>query len=194
MTERCIEYPLSVYPASWDFLQWLVNVYITYGPINVKFIPGPKGGFRDDTMPRPLEAREAIFRHVMKPALQLLGMREGRGERVDPLPYTLTYAVQAARIGVQMPKWQIPQWAMDHAKAYLGDRKPLVITLREASYYPLRNSDAGAWTKFAAECGEDVIFVRDTAKADQPYYDFETCPRASKELLFPRRADGTGQG
>ena len=181
-------YDLGTCPASWDFLQWLINVEIERrksgsGSLQVDFEPGPKDGFRDDNLPRPLDQRKAILENVMRPALDLIGATECTSGHPFK-SYLPRYAVDAAKEGIEIPKWHIPHYATIDALAYLNGRKPITITLREASYFPDRNSNVEAWTKFAKTCGEDVIFIRDTAKADQPLDGFETCPRASKDLHF----------
>lgn len=187
-----LAYDLGRCPASWDFLQWLINADIArwemgYKQLGVCFIPGPKDGFRDDTGERPISARAEIFRNVMKPALALVNAKRvesGLSDKEFPNPYMVRNCVEYHNRGGTVPNFRIPEASMDEAAAYLDGRKPLVITLREASYCPARNSNLAAWTAFAKNCGEDVIFVRDTAKADEPLNGFEICPRASKELLF----------
>lgn len=175
------EYDLGQAPASWDFLQFLINAKIRLGSFNVAFRDGPVGGFRADSIKRSIPQRKAIFENVMIPALKLVGAEkvEAPGE---PIGYFQIDAVRAAHRGNPVPKWQIPADVLEECRAWLGDRRPLVITLREADYYPERNSNLDAWLAFA-ETVEDVIFVRDTAKADEPL-PFETCPRASKDFLF----------
>lgn len=178
---RVAEYDLGRAPASWDFLQFLINAKIKLGSFNVAFRKGPVDGFRADKTQRSLEQRKAILENVMKPALKLVGAEEidGKGEEIS---YFQIDAVQAANRGRAIPKWEIPENVLAECKDWLGDRKPIVITLREAEHYSERNSNLDAWLKFAATV-EDVIFVRDTAKADEPL-PFETCPRASKDFLF----------
>lgn len=173
---KCAVYDRTKCPDSWDFLQWLVNLRMAYPDLrNIKFIHG----YRNDGLARSPEQREAIFHNVMRPSLSLLGFEEGDGEEVEYVHYFIRNAVRAARAGVPVPKWQIPQWAMDGVAEALEGRKPIVITLREATYYPARNSNLEAWKQFARECGEDVIFVRDTAKANESLEGFETFPAAS---------------
>jgi hypothetical protein len=89
-----------------------------------------------------------------------------------------------AKSGIEIPTWLPPDDVMAEAAAYLKDRKPIVVTLREARYYPERNSNMVAWIEFARTCGNDVIFVRDTAFADTRLDGVEICSRAATDLLF----------
>lgn len=184
-----IVYDLGKCPASWDFLQFLINYKLAMAAqgiakFNVCFVPGPSEGFRSDSVARPTEARKAILNNVMRPALRLVGAEEVEYGEELPLHYLTRYAVQWAKNGVTIPHFDIPQEFTDEVERDYGKRKPLLITLREADYYPLRNSKLRDWKKFARRCGEDVIFVRDTAKADEPIEGYETCPRAAKDFLY----------
>jgi len=175
------EYDLGRAPATWDFLQFLINARLRFGKFDVSFQDGPADGFRKDGAPRSISQKRALFENVMLPALQLIG-----AEKVDKPGEGVSYfqidAVNAVNRGRPIPKWEIPASVLEECKQYLGERKPLVITLRETDYYPERNSNLLAWLEFASTV-DDVIFVRDTAKADEPL-PFETCPRASKDFLF----------
>src|SRR5262245_44766191 len=190
MNDWCVTYDLAACPASWDFLNWLMNVEIMRrdaggGPLEVRFAAGPRDGFRADNTPRTLDQSRAILDHVMRPAVRLIGAEEWKGEANQPSPgYTVRFAVDAARAGKDIPRWTAPATAMAEVASWLAGRSPIVITLRETSYFPERNSDLPAWIDFAKTCGEDVVFVRDTARADEPIAGFDTAPRASRELLF----------
>jgi hypothetical protein len=184
-----LTYDLGACPASWDFLQWLINVEIVRRvncrtSLGIHFRPGPRAGFRDDNMPRPIAQRRAILENVMRPGLSLVGATEtGTGE-TNIIPYTVRFAVDYSRSGGPVPFFNIPQTAIDEVNADLRGRSPLVITLREAAYIPERNSNLPVWIEFARSCGDDVIFVRDTAKADEPIEGFETSPKASRGLMY----------
>lgn len=61
----------------------------------------------------------------------------------------------------------------------------VTITLREASYWPTRNSNVEEWKKAALKImnhGYDVVFVRDTEKAEQTLDPFPINPAASIDL------------
>ncbi len=179
-------------------MPWLINTEVDRqrfggqrfggGRIHVRFKAGPKDGFRDDVLPRPLDAKQAIFQNVMRPALRLMNAVEQIGPfegRESPVSiYFPMHAVHAHCAGYKIPKWKVPPEIMEEMRYFLNDRKPVVITLRECSYWPTRNSNMEAWTGFAQNCGEDIIFVRDTAKAYEPMPGFETNARAAVELLW----------
>jgi hypothetical protein len=189
-------YDLDKCPASWDFLQWLVNAEIIHtnngaraGELKLAFKPGSKDGFRDDGLARPLDQRRAIFDNVMHPAIKMMEVTEvpydPNEQYFTDVPYLTRFTVDhCLNNGGDIPYFREPMAVVGEVKSYLNGRKPVVITLREASYYPSRNSNIEAWTAWARESGEDVIFVRDTAKADEPLPGFETCPRASQDLYF----------
>lgn len=62
-----------------------------------------------------------------------------------------------------------------------------MITLREADHWPLRNSNLEAWIKFAhylRNRGEDVVFIRDTKKADESIEGFPIWPEAATDLYL----------
>ena len=62
----CVVYDMAKAPASWDFLQFLINAKIIFGKsFDVLFREGPNEGFRSDGMPRTTEQRRAIFDNVI---------------------------------------------------------------------------------------------------------------------------------
>jgi hypothetical protein len=64
-------------------------------------------------------------------------------------------------------------------------RNYVTITLREAGYWPARNSRTGEWLRVARELESRncrVIVVRDTAFADEPLPGFRTAPWASVDV------------
>ena len=183
-------YDLSKAPASWDFLQWLINAEIVRADagseqLGVCFRDGPKDGFRDDALPRPLDQRQAIFENVMKPGVTLVGGKLVEEGEDSSIPYVTRFAVDhAVKNGGDIPYFRVPIAIVHEVLEDYKDRRPVIITLRESNYLTERNSNLEAWKEFARICGEDVIFVRDTVKADEPLDGFETCPRASKELWY----------
>lgn len=189
-----IAYDFRLYPASWDFVNWLIinetvrRKTANAGPMRVRFIAGTWAGFRTDKVPRPQSAKEAIFQHVMRPMLRLIDAEEDPGPFIGPhrppIKYLLRQLTKASRMGIPIPKWKVPDDIAAEMRDFLKGRKPVVITLRETDYWPTRNSRVDDWIAFAKTCKEDVIFVRDTAKADEPIQGFETSPRAARELLW----------
>ena len=149
------------------------------------------------------EYYDTMLANVMRPAMAMIGAVEevppinldgpsplsdlGRYVEYD---YHISNLVDAARAGFEIPKWQVPQWAIDEVDAYLHGLKPVVITLRETTAQPERNSQFEEWVKFALSISETipVLFVRDSAKANDPLpMGLPIYPRAA-ENAFVRAA------
>jgi hypothetical protein len=59
----------------------------------------------------------------------------------------------------------------DALRSRIGDRAPVVISLRESTFMPQRNSNIDAWVAFADKLDADrfaAVFVRDTERAFEP--------------------------
>lgn len=164
----------------YDFLVWLIDAEMQRqmegapAPLRVCFWFG-----RNGTDGLYLESQRQMFEHVVKPSLALVGAIEDP-EAVNGRAYTLRHLsriTEAAQIGHAVPKFRpVIPW---------GLRNYITITLREADHWSHRNSDIDAWMRFACDLeqrGERVIFVRDTAKANQSLGQFETYPSASLDL------------
>ncbi len=180
-------YNLGKHPASWDFLQWLVNAQIVNGggPLRIALKPGPRDGFRIDDHAQPLDQRRAILENVIRPTIAMAGGVEVDGvpgHRYRAIEYLACFTVRHFKGGGPLSYLRVPPH--EGVAEYLGGRRPVVVTLRETDYYPTRNSNIPAWTEWARGSGEDVVFVRDTAKADESLPGFETCPRASRDLHY----------
>lgn len=181
-------YRLDYEPASWDFMVWLIIIrmaadYFSADKLEVNFVGNVED--RPDDMSRPMNTRRSIYQNVIKPAICLVGATEVKtDEPGEHASYFMRIVVDHYKRGFTIPKFTIPQDYAEKVSDYLKGRQPVVVTLREADYYPERNSNHDAWKTWAAECGEDVIFVRDTCKADEPFDDFEICPQASRDVLF----------
>jgi len=127
--------------------------------------------------------RKQMLDGVMRPALKLLGGAEAdsiEGVRLHSHPYGPL--VRAYQEGVSIPKIEMP--------GVEQDPKLLTITLREAPYDQVRNSNVADWIQFGnnrREEGWRVVFVRDTAKADEHIDGFETAPDASRDLFARAR-------
>jgi hypothetical protein len=186
----CYVVPYS--PLCFDFICWLIDREMhrirekAPAPLKVGFFFGHDGKAGLDGDPFRIQMLE----HVVRPALRLIGAVE------DPAAiggqfkgvFVPRDIVTAARNGEAVPILK----ATPHTKAdmatWAANRvglRPVVITLRESGHWTHRNSDLETWIKFARYLqsqGEKVIFVRDTAKADEPIEDFVICPRASRDL------------
>jgi hypothetical protein len=184
-------YDLNTAPASWDFLPWLANATMAakqWGAdrVRVCFMPGQNFGFRDDKLPLDIEERSQMFDAVVRPALDLFGAVEDPTIEIGHAhSYMLAPVAHAARMGVAVPKIEPPAWAFSEVDKELKGREPVVITLREASHWPARNSNLEAWLDFAETLlndDEHVIIVRDTEYAVNKIRGFCTFPRASLDI------------
>lgn len=181
---------------SFDFMNWLAIAKMKMdesglpGPLKVAFWYGKiKETWKDDP------ARPGMLENVCKPALQFVGAVEDEaavtGRTYDQ--FLLRSVTQMANEGHEVPEFRATDEARKSVNAFLLSdfsrypRRPVVITLREAPHWPHRNSNLDEWLKFARYLqrnGEEVVFVRDTAKADQPIpdYEFDIYPEASRDL------------
>jgi len=174
----------------YDFLTWLIDAELhrimagAPAPLKVHFWYG-----RDGSYQMQFAALKQMFDNVIRPSLKLVGAIEHKDAehgRYYPNRH-LIEVTRAAQRGVKIPKFKAPDSYISEMRALLGDGKPPVtITLRESPHWPHRNSRSYDWLRFAQEIrsrGERVIFVRDTAKADDIIDSCETCPIASKDIL-----------
>jgi hypothetical protein len=178
------EYNLLTDPLNFDFLIWLVEaemIRVREGappPLRVHFanverLDGPSR-----------EKGRLFFENVHRPLLPLVGAVEVEtpgGWRKATL--TPSEIVAAARRGEKVPILRADANARAVVDGWLqGKKAPVTITLREATHWPARNSNVSAWLSFARclrDMGENVVFVRDTEKGNEPLEDFLTCPFAS---------------
>lgn len=184
-TDLSVDYDLGTCPASFDFLVWLANAdaqrrAMGCDKLRIRFLAGPKDGFRNDDLPGSAEFKRQMLENVIKPAVELMPGAEigGEGESGASVPYTTNFATLMAENGVMPGKFVAP--VVPEVDRFLNGRKPIVVTLRESSHWPGRNSNVGAWQKFAE--GRDVVFVRDTDNAAEPLPGCETFPLASTDL------------
>lgn len=183
-------YNLAADPISYDFLPWLVDAEMTRvregapAPLRICFSFG-----RDADTGFNTEYRREMLANVMYPLLGLIGAVEdpkaigGRNKQM----FALLDVVRAVRAGEQAPRFRASEGATRTIANYLSGAKegPVTITLREAEHWPHRNSNVEEWVRFAhwlEARGEQVVFVRDTAKAVLPLLGCATCPRASIDL------------
>jgi len=177
-----VVYNLANGPLGFDFLVWLVDAEMIRRRENA---PAPlKVGFwlgRDAEDRINRAERRLWLEKVFRPALALIGAVENETAihgHHKPV-FVPRDIVAAARRGETVPRF----------KSGLPPRHPgaVTITLREAAYWQNRNSDLDAWLKFAraiARRGEKVIVVRDTAKAAEPFHEFDIDPEASVDLTI----------
>ena len=193
--ENAACYDLEKQPASFDFVTWLIVAEMDRRrrgapkPLMVHFRHGSGDGFRVGDV-QNVEEKQRLLDHVMRPALALVGAVESE-KAADGYRYRYWYKAitQAHERGEDVPHlvppianvMQVANWLADHTAM-----RPIVITLREARYWPQRNSTLTNWIEFAKRRrkeGHAVVFVRDTDQAHRPMPDgFLTCPKASTDL------------
>ncbi len=199
-------------PPSHDFCVWLITAeamrryHETPGPLKVRFgLIEDQLGVLDFGMNSILSGHgdhcklsrayyETMLTGVLRPAMEMIGAVEepplhapfapAALEEYCDYDYHIHQLVDASREGHPIPRWQPPQWARDEVRAYLGDSRPVVITLREATVQPERNSQLEEWIAFALSIKNQhpVLFLRDTARADKPIPAFDIWPRASTNV------------
>jgi len=177
-------YNISTQASCFDFAPWLINAVMVQrregapAPIKIGFVSGPSGAILTFS-----DQQDVMFQKVLRPLLRLVGAIESEtakhGQHLQILGYGPITA--AARRGEDVPRFHSPialnrQWA----------QKPVVITLRECVHCPERNSSLKDWLWFAKHLesrGENVLFVRDSMKADEPL-QYRTYAPASKDILI----------
>lgn len=195
-----IAYNLASAPCSFDFLAWLQTQEMRRlkegapGPLKVAFSMGANQNF-DQCM--VTDQRRIMYEGVMRPLIKMFGGEEVTGH--DPAAlhaflqnsrwpenYTLNTAVELFNAGAPMPTVTATDDAVKAVEQFLaGQKQPVVITLRESTHWPHRNSNTKEWLKFAdylSGKGENVLFVRDTAMAKEPLGAYHTVPPCSVEL------------
>lgn len=208
-----VVYDLDVAPGSFDFMCSMLNienyrVECGYSRVKVNLKPGSKEGFRPvDVIDIGHDQKNQMLNHVVRPLLgmfameecgpiekpnALIGAIEGEAEGVVSFPYSPRPSVEHFRETGKLARYEASAEATAWARENFADR-PYVITLREAAYWPQRNSNIDAWLRFAETLDRRVIFLRDTAKAHEKITAYETCPEASidlnKRLALYRQAE-----
>ena len=190
--KSCWLYSVAQWTVGYDFFQWLLNVAVVHNreknpdPLKIYFYAGKDNNW-DNALNNPL--RKQMYDKVCNPMVPLLGAEfatEANGRYLDHTKaFTYIPVIDAYNDGIELPKFKAPDWAKQQIKEKFGDRHPIVITLRETNMHMYRNSNIPEWLKFAEwlkDQGEDVLFLRDTEKADEPMEGWETYSEASKEL------------
>lgn len=172
-------YPVTTAPLGFDFLIWLITSEMR----RIRFgAPGPlKVGFWLGKVPMDTPRQVSWLNNVFRPMLPLIGAVEdnravlGHNCKV----YLPSAIMEYADRGESLPelKSSLPPVYTD----------PYVtITLREATHWPHRNSDIPSWINFASYLeanGYKVIFIRDTAKAEESLGTYRTDSEAAKDLV-----------
>lgn len=186
-----VVYDLDKAPGSFDFLHSLFNVehfmdQEGYSRARVHFKAGSDQGFRPN---EPIHVSHAgktrMMNKVVRPLMQMFSIEEVADPGPDPKEFS--YSPQEAlyryrRLGY-MPQFTPNKEARRWARDKYGDHRPVVITLRECSYWPQRNSDVYEWVRFARSLPntQRVVFLRDTDMVGHPF-EFEVSDEASLNL------------
>lgn len=197
-----VVYDLDVAPGSFDFMCSMLNVEnyraeSGYSRTVVHFKSGSRDGFRPvDVIDIGHKQKNQMLNHVVRPLLEMFGMHETgpidnpavyvggiekHGDGVVSFPYSPRPSVEHYKETGKLPRYEASAAATAWSRRNYPNR-PYVITLREADYWPQRNSNVDEWVRFAKTLDRRVIFIRDTAKAGEPIDGFETCPEASIDL------------
>lgn len=187
-----VQYNLAKMCSSFDFVGWLLDAEMTRVresapfPLKVHWFLGQDGKALLDSVTRQIN-----FEGILRPMLKLVGAVEDKMSAHGRVKEscTLIPVVEAYKRGEKLPTFNAPIEAREALKEVVAKefgQPPVVITLREAKHFPHRNSNMTEWLKFAEwleQRGEKVVFVRDTAKAQETIAGFRTCPAASEDLL-----------
>lgn len=188
-----VAYNISKGPACFDFIAWLIIAEMNRRRAGAPF--PLKVGFTmldsDDEREKHIKLRHNFYENVIRPSLSFVGAVEDNASCSAPAleRYTIGPVVQFANAGEEVPLLKPSEGAIKAVHEYLMEatagQAPVTITLREADYWHYRNSNVPEWLKVAEyleKQGERVIFVRDTAKWDEPIEGFDTCPAASMDI------------
>ena len=174
-------YDLSVSPPCYDFFEFIQTAELhrkrySLDGIHFIFVPGPKGGFRDDSFARTIPQRYALMRNVVIPACWLLPSCNGvswlRGQdeispmlenanHVFPRGYTPQRPINdylragqtsAYLRGETLTQLQEPPEYTQMVSSFLANKmksqKLITVTIRDAPYDNQRNTNLSEWSIF----------------------------------------------
>lgn len=185
-------------PPTYDFVSFLVGLEMERmargdDTVQIGILPGPMGGFRADNLPPfSLDERVAMRDRIVVPMARLLPSCSECVVCTDrnwPPPGSYGYGQQRYGFHMKMEAARANVYPLRCPEPVSRMEDYITITLREASYWPTRNSNVTEWIKVAQQLmrqGHQIVVVRDTAKADESLPGIETAPRASHAL--PARA------
>jgi len=185
-----VRYNITTGPLCFDFITWLVRAEMNRrkagapGPLKVGFwmSPDPEKwlmaqGYR----------RQKWLDQVFRPALNFIGAVEddravyGHHEET----YVQKKMVDDFEAGVPVRLLQAPPGGVEGAVTITLREKQSVDGRNYITGEIFRNSNIDGWIRFGEmlqKRGEQVIIIRDTAKADEPVAGFKTSPIASRDL------------
>ena len=170
-----VECDLASFPICFDFTCWLVACEMLRikesapAPLTVVFKNKP----RHD----PQGVLAGFVDNVFRPMLPLFGVQEAADDGTPCRHVDFQSMREVAGLhaqGIEVPRLR---------RAPQGGH--VTLTLRETMHHVDRNSDFDAWLLFGRwlrKWGEDVIVVRDTARAEEPFGDLCISPTASRDL------------
>lgn len=179
-------YDLSASPPTYDFVAFLVaaelaRIECREEALRVAIVPGPHLGFRrDNALPQDAEARRGMLDRVVIPMCGLLpscsevAVQDRASIRADgPVFPAGADRVACRHYGMPVIVENAQANCFPLRPRRVADLPPrtVTITLREAPYYPARNSSRDAW--FAAAdalrgLGWNPIFIPDTDSPPLP--------------------------
>ena len=104
-------YDLSVSPPSYDFFEFMRTAELhrkRYGldEIYFIFVPGPKEGFRDDSLARTISQRHTLMRNVVVPACWLLPSCKGAYWLQDRDEIGMIFENKKSTLADRLKRWQ----------------------------------------------------------------------------------------
>lgn len=181
-------YDLASSPPTYDFVSFLVSAErrrIELGAAEIAFVivPGPDHGFRLDHLPpRDPQVRRAMLRHIVAAMCDLLpsaagctvcdsrdqaGEIRGRCRETDVFPVGWMPGNRASHYGTvhMVTAYRAGIFPLRAPCALAVPTRTVTITLREAQYWPSRNSNRAAWLTVAErlrDAGRHPLFVPDS--------------------------------
>ena len=177
-------YDLTCAPPTWDYARFLYRALCEresqQDPVEVVVVPGPREGFRDDTLPPDVATRRQMRDHIVlvygslfpnvkttlapdrATAAHVWAERHARQARIWPPGYRpdapkAFYWGPSVHEGLAvlarvgpLPQQVIPAGTLAWAHSLVRGRRCVALVLRECAYWPSRNSDLSAWAAFAA--------------------------------------------
>lgn len=169
VTERVLTavYDLQVSPPTFEVFSFFAEaeryrIAMGFTSIDVVFIPGPNHGFRNDQLPPSVEERESMLHRVCVSGARLLPsvrnvsvLKERIRLQGEFFPPDWTNEIPRACYGPRFQKGGLPclesTTAAREEIAHRYRQRYSTITLRQAEYWPNRNSDRHAWERAARE-------------------------------------------
>jgi hypothetical protein len=193
MMTLCACYDLEHSPPTYDFIGFLLSAELErlrrgLKDFRVAIIPGSAGGFRPDNLPPyTIGEREQMRDRIVVPMATLLPSCAGvevRSDRSRPEGDTIWFGEKHYGTGLYVAAYAKGLFPL-RAPSPVARDPYVTITLREASYWPTRNSNVSEWLKVGAwlrSRGLRPVFVRDSAKTGEGL-PFDTDHRASVDLV-----------